>query len=78
MPTTETICRHGFASPKSCMNCMEDEGVGPEPTPPLTVEATFTARYDGRNNCSGCNLPMARGTRIARMSNGSYRHVGCT
>lgn len=39
---------------------------------------TFTANYDGQ--CSGvraCNLPIKEAQRITRMSDGTYRHVGC-
>lgn len=53
------ICPHGYPSPKSCMTCLEDDGVGAEPVRLLTSEGpTFTANYDGQ--CSGvgaCNLP---------------------
>lgn len=73
------ICPHGYPSPKSCMTCLEDDGVGAEPVRPLTSEGpTFTANYDGQ--CSGvgaCNLPIKEGQRITRMSDGTYRHVGC-
>lgn len=70
------ICRHGMPSPASCIECMDDDGLGAEPVPPLTIEATFTARYTG--HCTGgCNLPIGEGERVARMSDGTYRHAGC-
>lgn len=43
--------------------------------PTLTVEATFVSRYDG--HCSPCNLPIAVGQVICRLSDGRYVHEGC-
>lgn len=71
-------CTHGMPSPASCIDCM-DEGNMPPPERPtaVTVEVTFTARYNGGRNCPGCNLPILIGQRISRLSNDQYVHEGC-
>ena len=68
-------CPHGFPSALSCVDCMYDEGVGAEATPPATVEAVFAARFDG--HCPGCNLGIHVGQTIAKLSDGRYVHKGC-
>lgn len=63
-------------SPGSCVDCMEEGNLPPAPRPQRpTVEATFSARYDG--TCRGCNLAIHEGQTIHRMSDESYRHEGC-
>lgn len=70
-------CPHGMPTAGACFQCMEDGNMDPPPRPPaVTVERTLTARYDG--HCRGCNLEVHAGQRIALMSDGSYRHEGCT
>jgi hypothetical protein len=68
-------CAHGMPTPASCVECMEDGGLGAPARAPLTVEATFKARYDGQ--CPGCNLPIVVGQVVHRLSNDSYVHQGC-
>lgn len=44
-------CTHGFPSPASCVDCMEDGPVGPARLAPeqvLTAERWMDARYEGR------------------------------
>lgn len=65
-----------FPEHRQCMTCLEDFPLGAAPQRPLTVEATMTSKFDG--HCSGCNLPWSPGVRIAKMSDGTYRHVGCS
>lgn len=66
-------CRHGMPTPTSCLDCMEDDGVGPAPTPPADFSHSFTVRYDGY---CGCNLPISAGQRIVFV-NGRARHEWC-
>lgn len=54
---------------------MYDEGLGAPPKPPVTVEAVFTARYDG--DCPACHLGIHVGQRVAKLSNDRYVHEGC-
>jgi hypothetical protein len=55
---------------------MEDGNL-PLPTrPAVTVEAAFTARFPGQ--CNACDLPVAAGDRIAKLSTGAYVHERCT
>lgn len=74
--SAEPICTHGMPSPASCIDCM-DEGIGIALRKPekLEIEATFPAKFPG--HCNGCNLPVAVGQRLARMSNGAYQHEEC-
>lgn len=69
-------CPHGFASPGSCIDCM-DEGLLPPPPKPAaaTVEYLFTARYPG--HCDGCNTVIHEGEQTARLSDGTYVHGRC-
>ena len=63
-------CIHGMPSPASCLTCMEDEGLGAPPVPPVTVEYTFVAAFDGR--CDQCNDSIEPGDTIAKLSDGTY------
>ena len=80
---TAPVCPHGFPSLASCMTCMEDEGVGPAPTVELTIDRTFTAKFDGE--CGSCRFPIhgsenyGQGAhRVSLMSNGAYWHTACS
>lgn len=42
---------------------------------PVAVEAMFRARFDG--HCPACDLPIATGQTICRMSDGRYVHDYC-
>src|SRR5437868_13426481 len=72
VPSGETVehgasCPHGFPSIKSCIDCMYEDGVGADPSPPVTVEFVFAARFDSQ--CPACNLGVHQGERIAKLSN---------
>lgn len=79
-------CDHGYdrpeggGPPRSCMTCMEDEGVGATPVPPpapvTVVSRTFTAEYGG--TCSWCGFSFTPGASIVRMSDDTHRHTTCT
>ena len=68
-------CPHGFPSPKSCVDCIYEDGVGVEPSPPVTVEFVFYARF--ASQCSACNLGIYERQRIAKLSNETYVHEAC-
>lgn len=66
-------CPHGFSTPRFCAVCKH----GPRsfrPAPPPEIEATFTARFDGR--CDDCDQPIVPGQTIHRLSNNAYIHQG--
>lgn len=66
-------CPHGMPSPASCLTCMEDDGLGAAPTPPLAVVKVITARFPGR--CAGCDGPIHPGEPLALMSDQRHRHA---
>lgn len=70
-----TACPHGFPSPKSCTDCMYEDGLGPDPKPPVTVEYYFDARF--ASQCPICNLGIHEGECIAKLSNETYVHERC-
>lgn len=63
-------CKHGL-DPRWCGVCIH----GVSKPEPVTVETTFTARYDGF--CGNCEGSFASGTRVSRLSNGRYVHESC-
>lgn len=63
-------CPHGLPT-LTCSACRNPY----KPPPKPTVEAEFTARYDG--HCDSCNLPILVGQRIVRMSDDRYLHKEC-
>lgn len=63
-------CPHGLDS-RWCGVCLH----GPMRPQPVTVEATFAARFDG--HCSPCNLPIAAGQIVSKLSDGRYVHREC-
>lgn len=69
-------CPHGYKSVKSCVDCMYDEGIPPDPKPPVTVLYEFVAHYDG--HCHACNLPTMKGQTVAKLSDDTFVHVTCT
>ena len=69
-------CPHGYPSPKSCLDCLEDTGLGATPTPPETVTHLFPARFPGQ--CPVCDLPIRVGYPIAHTSRDRYIHDTCT
>lgn len=77
MPETLS-CPHGYASPKSCIDCMED---GPVELPKAwqRVGDPFTAHYFGRD-CP-CGRLVEEGQTIQRWDLGDeatvYTHARC-
>ena len=64
-------CLHGLDA-RWCSICIH--GVTkPEPAP--TIISTFRARFEGQ--CRRCDLPIALGSVIHRLSNETYVHEGC-
>lgn len=70
-------CLHGMPSPSSCIDCMDEGNIPIPTTEPETVEYQFLARYEG-SQCPSCNLPIAVGDLVAKMSSGRYLHNGCS
>lgn len=70
-------CTHGYTSPASCVDCM-DEGNLPAPPQPPTTERdgpVIAARYDGQ--CQLCNTGIHSGQPIVRTTLGTYAHARC-
>lgn len=67
-------CRHGYPSPLSCIDCMEDGTLPPAPKPKRDGWP-FTAEHPGPCTGPPC-AGIEPGDRIVRMSDGGYRHVG--
>lgn len=65
-------CMHDM-DPTWCSICKRGLAK-PAPTEP-TVEYSLAARFD--SHCRGCNLPIAAGQRISRLSDDTYVHEGC-
>jgi hypothetical protein len=63
-------CKHGL-DPQWCSICLH----GLPKRDAITVEFVMTAKHPGQ--CHACNLPVAEGQRIAKLSNETYVHVGC-
>lgn len=64
-------CIHGMPSPKSCVTCMEDYGVGPEPEAALPgFVHRFEALYAGL--CPGCDKRIEPGDTIVKATDDSY------
>ena len=68
-------CPHGYPNPASCLDYMDDEGLGAAPVRPVVAEYTFHAVFDGQ--CPACDLPIREDQFIARMSDETYRHEAC-
>jgi len=72
-----STCAHGFPSPASCVECME-EGVlapPPKPKPEQVVIGPIRARWDA--HCGGCNLPIVVGHSIVKTDRERWIHLGC-
>ena len=70
MSDVDTECPHGLDT-RWCGVCKH----GPSKAEPVTIEATFRARYAGE--CPACDLPVDIGQTVHRLSNGRYVHDGC-
>ncbi len=76
MPTTD--CPHGYTSALSCVDCMEDGNLpSPPPQPQVEIEYTFTARHAGPCGGADCTVPIDPGHHVAKMTDGTYRHLDC-
>lgn len=69
------VCGHGYPSPLSCIDCMNDEGVGAAPND-VTVEGVVTARYQSDCGC-GCGELIIPGTSIVLLSSGAWVTSAC-
>lgn len=63
---TATACGHGMPSPLSCIECMNDDGVGAAPNTQV-VEGITTAQFESRCACA-CGTDIHVGERIALLS----------
>ena len=69
-------CSHGMPSPASCIDCMDDDGLGVAPVQPIEIAYTFTAsRTAGR--CPVCDHKFHRGEALARTTDDTYLHERC-
>lgn len=63
-------------APTSCIDCMNDDGLGAAPSPPVMPAGhAVTAIYPGR--CPYCDDPIHPGDQITPMSDDTWRHEGC-
>lgn len=67
---SDQACVHGMPSPKSCIACMEDFGVGPEEVRLPGFVRRFKAIYQGF--CSGCKGGIEPGDTIVRATDDTY------
>lgn len=67
------VCGHGYPSPLSCIDCMNDDGVGAPPPQPVTIEATTVAKYEA--TCPACDDTISTGDPIALLSSGRWVHL---
>ena len=70
MTDVDTECPHGLDT-RWCGVCKH----GVTKPEPVTIEATFRARYDGV--CKGCDLYIGAGQTVHKLSTGAYVHQGC-
>lgn len=68
-------CDHGMPSPTSCVDCMNDDGVGGD-TEPITVEALTTAKHQSKCGCL-CGTDIYIGERIVLLSSGPWVDTEC-
>lgn len=59
-------CPHGFPKPGSCVDCMNDDGLGPEPEPVENVGKVMAAKF--RSYCPRCGDVISPGDEIAATS----------
>jgi hypothetical protein len=71
-----TTCTHGYASPKSCLDCMEEVGVSAEPVRPERSERSpWEAQFPG--SCPVCDEPIDIGNFITITNRERYVHARC-
>lgn len=71
-----TDCPHGMPTPSACIDCMDEGNIPPQKPEAEAVDYRFPARYEG-TQCPACNLPVAVGELIAKMTTGRYLHDRC-
>lgn len=69
--TDDDECPHGLDR-RWCGVCLH----GPSRPQPVTVEATFAARYEG--HCSPCNLPISVGQVVSPINRCTVERSGVT
>ena len=69
-------CPHGYPSPASCIDCMDEGGLPPAP-PPTPDTVAFHARFSG-GHCPKCRLAIEEGDLIRGMTDGTWWHAECT
>ncbi len=71
-----TTCPHGMPTPSSCVDCMNDDGLG---AAPIHLERaagqSILAIFDG--HCAAGDDPIAVGDEIVRSNRDRWVHVGC-
>lgn len=66
-------CPHGMPTAASCIDCMDDDGLGAPPERATNRAAPFAARFPGR--CMSCDDPISIGEQIRSTANGiGYEH----
>lgn len=70
-------CTHGMPSPASCVDCMNDDGLGAAPIRPVepAMSEPLSAIFGTR--CPYCEEGIAVGDQIMLFSDGTWRHPGC-
>lgn len=69
-------CPHGMPTPASCLDCMEDGGLGAAPQERETAAGpAVTAACDG--DCGLCHLGVHVGQRIVRTTRDRWVHAEC-
>lgn len=69
-------CAHGYPSPASCIDCMDEGVMAPPPALPKRAGWPFVAQLEG-TTCSGCHVTVDVGEKILRMDDDTYRHLAC-
>jgi len=60
--TGSAACRHGMPSPASCLDCMDETGLGAAPERRERVNGSRPARYESR--CPVCDGDIEIGSTI--------------
>jgi hypothetical protein len=72
---TEPKCEHGFKSPLSCVDCMNEGNLPPVVPEKLHVVFVCAAKYVG--HCRLCDFTWGLDTEIAKLSDETYVHNKC-
>lgn len=69
-------CPHEMPSPASCIDCMNDDGLGAAPIPPERADGqAILAIYDG--HCLPGGDPIRVGDEIVRTNRDRWAHTTC-